>query len=233
MTTILPGIDLGKGEKGERRHAVLKQLAADGGHNWSSKSSVGRMICALADAQLFYAVMSDNTNDTDSIEKITFLSSPERKNMSREACVEGWLGTTDGIDKSALGLFDNVGARKLLLEHGVKIPPTVEVEQNTSYWVGGSERAERVNQQNVYNCYRGNWLNPPAWAVKHCYDPQRVMKYRVWDQSDGPECPLWTLSINDGISWYDAPGYDADKESAEQRGNALLGKLFDAGRMGF
>jgi len=51
-TNILPGIDLGKGERGEQRRAALEQMAHEGGYIHGFKSSIGRMIVALADEQI-------------------------------------------------------------------------------------------------------------------------------------------------------------------------------------
>ena len=229
--TILPGIDLGSGEHGERRLAALRQMATNQGHTWGGDASVGKLICSIADAQLFYAVASDNLNEQDSITKIIFLKSPGYKNMSREICIKGWLGTTDGIDRSALGMFDASGARALLVEHSVKIPALVPVQHGVGYLVGGSDRAENVNKQNAY-AYSGDWANVPDWAARHCYRPARALTYRIVDRSEGDEWPLFIVEISDGESWYKAPGHETSREDAEWYGQSLQGGLFDAGRMG-
>jgi len=48
--TIL--IDLGDGEKGQRRKAALLAIAERAGYEWGGKPSIGRMICAMADAEI-------------------------------------------------------------------------------------------------------------------------------------------------------------------------------------
>ena len=49
-TTIL--IDLGIGERGERRKQALLDLAQADGHEWGGRPSIGRLIVALADEQI-------------------------------------------------------------------------------------------------------------------------------------------------------------------------------------
>lgn len=46
---ILPPIHLGRGEEGQRRKESLERLAAEAGHFWNGKPSVGRWLVALAD----------------------------------------------------------------------------------------------------------------------------------------------------------------------------------------
>jgi len=49
-TTIL--IDLGIGERGERRKQALLDLAEREGHEWGGKPSIGRLIVAIADDEI-------------------------------------------------------------------------------------------------------------------------------------------------------------------------------------
>ena len=50
MTTIL--IDPGQGDRGEQRKQALLDLAESKGHEWGGKPSIGRLIVALADAEI-------------------------------------------------------------------------------------------------------------------------------------------------------------------------------------
>ena len=52
MTIRIPGIDLGKGERGEQRRAALEEMAQERGLTWNNKPSIGRLIVALADEQI-------------------------------------------------------------------------------------------------------------------------------------------------------------------------------------
>lgn len=49
-TVVLPPIHLGKDAEGQRRKEALERLAAQAGHFWGGKPSVGRWLVALADA---------------------------------------------------------------------------------------------------------------------------------------------------------------------------------------
>lgn len=50
--TILPGIDLGKGERGERRRAALEQLAHVASCYHGGNPSIGRWLCKQADMRI-------------------------------------------------------------------------------------------------------------------------------------------------------------------------------------
>lgn len=45
-------IDLGQGERGERRRIALEQIATERGFAWNNKPSIGRLIVAMADEQI-------------------------------------------------------------------------------------------------------------------------------------------------------------------------------------
>lgn len=49
---VLPPIHLGSGEQGRQRKAALEQIAANEGHVWGGKPSIGRWLVALADSKL-------------------------------------------------------------------------------------------------------------------------------------------------------------------------------------
>jgi len=47
--------------------------------------------------EVFFANTGENRLDAS--------TEPQRKNMSFEPCIEGWLGTTDNIDHQAIGAY--------------------------------------------------------------------------------------------------------------------------------
>lgn len=51
-SVVLQPIHLGKGEEGQRRRETLEKMAADAGHFWNGKPSIGRWLVALADREL-------------------------------------------------------------------------------------------------------------------------------------------------------------------------------------
>lgn len=52
---------------------------------------------------IVYLVNVEFTNTGET--RLDAYAEPQRKNMSREECVEGWLGTTDNIDREAVGMY--------------------------------------------------------------------------------------------------------------------------------
>lgn len=48
---VLQPVHLGTGPEGRRRRQALEQLAAEAGHFWGGKPSIGRWLVAMADAQ--------------------------------------------------------------------------------------------------------------------------------------------------------------------------------------
>lgn len=181
---VLQPIHLGSGMEGELRKRALERLAKDAGHTWGNAPSIGRWLCAVADEKIkedkmaYYAILSDNLNEPDSLESIYFLMEPGRTNLSGEQRVDGWLGTTDDIYQVALGLFDADGARALLSERNVQIPDDVSVRHNRSYALGGSERAEAINKQHAYP-YIGPWYDVPDHEVRWCIAPKRIAEVRI------------------------------------------------------
>ena len=60
MKTTWLGVDLGQGERGQRRKAALLALAQASGYYWGGKPSIGRFICYLADSEIETQERSDN-----------------------------------------------------------------------------------------------------------------------------------------------------------------------------
>lgn len=49
---VLQPVHLGKGEEGQRRRDALEAMAAEAGHFWGGKPSIGRWLVAMADKLL-------------------------------------------------------------------------------------------------------------------------------------------------------------------------------------
>ena len=81
-------------------------------------------------------------------ERIYISRTPGRKNLSREECIDGWLGQTNDRSECALGEFDADGARQLLKSYGVQIPDNVPV-RFTDYSIR-AETSEWYNKQFAY-----------------------------------------------------------------------------------
>jgi len=60
---------------------------------------------------VFYAVVICNTSTGNEFTRGQ--SEPARKNMSGEQCVNGWCGTTNNIDVTAIGQWQIVTAQRL------------------------------------------------------------------------------------------------------------------------
>lgn len=57
---VLQPVHLGTGPEGRRRRQALENLAADAGHFWGGKPSIGRWLVALADEHAEEEEMTDN-----------------------------------------------------------------------------------------------------------------------------------------------------------------------------
>lgn len=72
----------------------------------------------MTDQTKIYPIRTTRT-DGHGRDYVYFASQPGRTNMSREERIEGWLGNTNGVSRTALGAFDNLtdarrAARKAL-----------------------------------------------------------------------------------------------------------------------
>jgi hypothetical protein len=183
----------------------------------------------------FYAILVSNTNEPNSIDKIRLQKEPGYTNMSREPREEGWLGTTDGIDQTALGVFDAAGARALLARHGVHIPDDVPI-RHTNYMLGGSQHAEDWNLEFAY-AYQGPWYNVPQSEIRWCSDPQVIASVRVAtdEYQDGEFIILVTDEQTPNLAgsrcWYEADRWHGTKDEIKQAALALIGTTFDRGRL--
>lgn len=81
-------------------------------------------------------------------QRIRVRQEPGRKNMSGELCSEGWLGTTDDWDKTAIGEFDEHGTREKLKEYDIQLPNTSR-PRCTDY-SHSHEHSEWWNKRNSY-----------------------------------------------------------------------------------
>ncbi len=66
---------------------------------------VGTDVDSLQSGSEFYLIGICNQNQTNGAERLVAQQSPGCKNMSGEPCAEGWLGTTDNIDRYAHGKY--------------------------------------------------------------------------------------------------------------------------------
>lgn len=66
-------IELGAGEKGERRKEALKKLAFEAGFEYRGVGSIGKYICAIADGELGKQTLSERTWVLDLAEKVAEL----------------------------------------------------------------------------------------------------------------------------------------------------------------
>lgn len=107
-------------------------------------------------ATKFYPVFVSPQNSPDSIQ---VFAEPGLTNMSREPRTEGWLGSTNNVDRNALGEFDSLDACKsamvekygdlhdietegyddILAEWGIGEAPTVGYDVTVSWCLDGAK----------------------------------------------------------------------------------------------
>jgi hypothetical protein len=169
---------------------------------------------------------------------LTLQRQPGRTNMSGEIRVDGWLGTTDNVYRAALGLVDENGARLLLQENGVKIPDDVPVRHNVRYAIADradmQSRSERYNRQFAYP-YQGPWYDVPPEERRWCDSPAIVAAVQVVRTDDDDFIVIATSEKGSTARcWYEMYRADGNQEAeVQRRAQALVGTIFDRGRMRF
>jgi len=80
--------------------------------------------------------------------RIRVSKEPGCKNLSRERCAEGWLGTTDDWSKTALGECTEEEARAILVQRDIQIPDEMPVAY--ADYSFDHERSEAWNEVFAY-----------------------------------------------------------------------------------
>lgn len=184
----------------------------------------------------FYAIHSTDVDRADGSEFITISYTPGHTNMSGEERVNGWLGTTDGHCQTALGEFDEGGARQLLRDHGVEIPDNAPVRY-TRYMIGGGDDAEAYNREFAYP-YPGPWYDIPADELQWADNPREIVDTRVIPLDGEPLTHLVVVTTiaagatYGGIrTWYEADYILDDPAAARSLAESLIGKIADTDKL--